>query len=97
MIVKSLFSKRKDLEKTILHGIDGIVRAREMLLVLGQPGSGCSTLFKNLARFSKGYVQVKGDIKYNSVDVDIIKRLFCADMAYNAEGLFTRCSLGVQY
>lgn len=86
-IIQGLFSRRKDPEKTILHGIDGVVHAGEMLLVLGRPGSGCSTLLKNLAGFSEGYVRVEGDIKYNGVDVDIIKRRFRADVVYNAEGL----------
>ena len=66
-----------------------MVRAGEMLLVLGRPGSGCSTLLKNLAGFSEGYVRVEGNIKYNGVDLDIIKRRFRADVVYNAEGTFT--------
>lgn len=33
----------------ILRGCDGLVKAGEMLLVLGRPGSGCSTLLKTLA------------------------------------------------
>ncbi|KAI0842315.1 BcatrD protein [Hypoxylon sp. FL0890] len=33
----------------ILHKIDGIVSSGEMLLVLGNPGSGCTTLLKSLA------------------------------------------------
>jgi ABC-type multidrug transport system fused ATPase/permease subunit len=85
-LVQSLLSRKKDPEKTILHGIDGVVRAGEMLLVLGRPGSGCSTLLKNLAGFNEGYVRYEGEVKYNGVDVDIIKRRFRADVAYNAEG-----------
>lgn len=85
-MVRSLLSRRNDPEKTILHGVDGVVRAGEMLLVLGRPGSGCSTLLKNLAGFSEGYIRVEGEVKYNGVDVDIIKHRFRADVAYNAEG-----------
>jgi ABC-type multidrug transport system ATPase subunit len=33
----------------ILHGLEGLVNAGEMLLVLGPPGSGCSTLLKTIA------------------------------------------------
>jgi ABC-type multidrug transport system fused ATPase/permease subunit len=85
-IAQSLFSRKKDLEKTILYGIDGVVRAGEMLLVLGRPGSGCSTLLKTLAGFNEGYVGYEGGVKYNGVDVDIVKRRFRADVAYNADG-----------
>lgn len=87
-MIQGLFSRRKDPEKTILYGVDGVVRAGEMLLVLGRPGSGCSTLLKNLAGFSEGYVRVEGDIKYNGVDIDIVRHRFRADVVYNAEGLY---------
>ncbi|KAL1602372.1 Multidrug resistance protein [Paraconiothyrium brasiliense] len=33
----------------ILHSIDGVVGEREMLLVLGRPGSGCTTLLRTIA------------------------------------------------
>lgn len=39
---------------TTLYGIDGLVEKREMLLVLGRPGSGCSTLLKTLALETQG-------------------------------------------
>lgn len=86
-IITGLFSNRPDPEKTILHGVNGIVHAGEMLLVLGRPGSGCSTLLKILAGFHEGYVRYEGDIKYNGVDIETIKQRFRADVAYNAEGL----------
>jgi ATPase subunit of ABC transporter with duplicated ATPase domains len=42
--------------KTILDGSFGCVKPGEMLLVLGRPGSGCTTLLKMLANKRKGYV-----------------------------------------
>ncbi|KFZ19731.1 hypothetical protein V502_03490 [Pseudogymnoascus sp. VKM F-4520 (FW-2644)] len=83
--VKGLFSSRKSPQKTILYEMDGIIRSSEMLLVLGRPGSGCSTLLKNLAGFNEGYLRCDGDIKYNGVDVEIIKRQFRREVVYNAE------------
>lgn len=41
--------------KTILDGSSGTVKPGEMLLVLGRPGSGCTTLLKMLANKRKGY------------------------------------------
>jgi ATPase subunit of ABC transporter with duplicated ATPase domains len=41
--------------KTILDGSSGCVKPGEMLLVLGRPGSGCTTLLKLLANKRKGY------------------------------------------
>lgn len=39
----------------ILRSIDGIVDQGEMLLILGRPGSGCTTLLKTLAGESRGF------------------------------------------
>jgi len=40
--------RQKKQAKTILHDIDGIVQKGELLLVLGRPGSGCSTFLKTI-------------------------------------------------
>lgn len=40
----------------ILDSIDGVIQQGEMLLVLGRPGSGCTTLLKSLAGESRGFV-----------------------------------------
>ena len=41
--------KPPPVETTILHGISGVFRPRRITLVLGQPGSGKSTLFRALS------------------------------------------------
>lgn len=43
--------------RTILDSSRGCVKPGEMLLVLGRPGSGCSTLLRMLANKRKGYVR----------------------------------------
>jgi ABC-type multidrug transport system ATPase subunit len=48
-------SRQKPQLKTILDASFGCVRPGEMLLVLGKPGSGCTTLLKMLANKKKGY------------------------------------------
>lgn len=57
-LLLSFFDKligRKTAERVeILRGLDGLVRSGEMLLVLGRPGSGCSTFLKVLAGEKKG-------------------------------------------
>jgi ATP-binding cassette subfamily G (WHITE) protein 2 (SNQ2) len=42
--------------KTIVHASFGSVQPGEMLLVLGRPGSGCTSLLKVLANRRKGFV-----------------------------------------
>lgn len=48
----------------ILHDFEGVVGEGEMLLVLGPPGSGCSTLLKTLAGETAG-LQVASDSYIN--------------------------------
>ena len=51
-------SRQKPELKTILDNSFGSVRPGEMLLVLGRPGSGCTTLLKMLANKRKGCVKI---------------------------------------
>jgi ATP-binding cassette subfamily G (WHITE) protein 2 (PDR) len=48
----------------ILKGIEAVVEPGEMLLVLGRPGSGCSTLLKTLAGQTHGF-NVDSGSKFN--------------------------------
>ncbi|KAF2721956.1 hypothetical protein K431DRAFT_312141 [Polychaeton citri CBS 116435] len=53
--------------KTIIDSSSGSVQPGEMLLVLGRPGSGCTTLLKMLANRRKGYDEVTGDVHFGSM------------------------------
>lgn len=48
----------------ILQGVDGLVEAGEMMVVLGPPGSGCSTFLKTITGETHGFF-VDGDSKLN--------------------------------
>lgn len=39
-----------------------------MLLVLGRPGAGCTTLLKVLANRRRGYAEVTGDVRWGTLD-----------------------------
>ena len=80
----------KEPKKTILHGVSGLVKEGEMLLVLGRPGAGCSTLLKTLGGHTYGYEGWHGKIGYNGVDVATMAEKFRGDVVYNPEG---KCSL----
>jgi len=54
--------------KTILEDSHGCVKPGEMLLVLGRPGAGCTTLLKMLANRRLGYAEVTGDVHWGSLD-----------------------------
>ncbi|CZT03553.1 probable ATP-binding cassette multidrug transport protein [Rhynchosporium agropyri] len=54
--------------KTIIEGSSGCVKPGEMLLVLGRPGAGCTSLLKMLANKRLGYAEVEGDIHWGDMD-----------------------------
>src|SRR5271154_34083 len=83
--IQRLMLKAKPPERVILHNIEGLVREGEMLLVLGRPGSGCSTLLKSLCGLTDEYLGWQGEVKYNGVDVDIVKTRFRGDVVYTSE------------
>lgn len=60
-------SRHKAPLKTILDNSHGCVKPGEMLLVLGRPGSGCTTLLNMLANKRRGYASVTGDVHYGSM------------------------------
>lgn len=54
-------------ERYILKDFQGVLQAGEMMLVVGRPGSGCSTFLKALAGLTGAYAGVQGDVKYGTL------------------------------
>ncbi|EKG22387.1 ABC transporter-like protein [Macrophomina phaseolina MS6] len=73
-------------ERQILHGIHGLVREGEMLLLLGRPGAGCTTLLKTLCGHTEGFTRCYGDITYHGVPIETMKSRFRGKVVYNADG-----------
>ena len=53
--ILSAFTRTKGSRISILEDFHGEIRDGEMLLVLGRPGSGCSTFLKTIAGQTKGF------------------------------------------
>ncbi|KAL1851111.1 Multidrug resistance protein [Paecilomyces lecythidis] len=70
----------------ILRNVDGLVRAGEMLVVLGPPGSGCSTFLKTISGETHGYYVDKGaHVNYQGIGWDQMHREFRGEAIYTAE------------
>ncbi|KAF2847107.1 opaque-specific ABC transporter CDR3 [Plenodomus tracheiphilus IPT5] len=80
--------RQKPSLKTVLESSSGCVRPGEMLLVLGRPGSGCTTLLKMLANKRKGYAQVDGDVHFGSLDATQAQQYRGSIVINNEEELF---------
>ncbi|KII83910.1 hypothetical protein PLICRDRAFT_179945 [Plicaturopsis crispa FD-325 SS-3] len=83
---KVLELRRPTPAKPILHQFEGAVKSGEMLLVLGRPGSGCSTFLKTLANHREAYTRIDGEVVYgDGIDSKELQRRFRGDVGYSAE------------
>jgi ATP-binding cassette subfamily G (WHITE) protein 2 (SNQ2) len=86
--IKNLLSGnafRKPPVRTLLNDFTGCVKPSEMLLVLGRPGSGCSTFLKVIGNQRSGFVSVDGDVRYGGTPAKEMAKNFRGEVLYNPE------------
>ncbi len=71
--------------RNLIDDFTGVVRPGEMMLVLGRPGSGCTTFLKAIANNRGGYVAVDGDVRYGGIDAAEMDRRYRGEVVYNPE------------
>ncbi|PGH02399.1 hypothetical protein GX51_04707 [Blastomyces parvus] len=79
-------ARRRGKRIDILRDFDGVVEQGELLLVLGPPGSGCSTFLKTLAGETSGFsVSDESYMNYRGIDRKHVLGSLRGDVLYNAE------------
>ena len=64
-LLGKLFGRQQKSRVNILQDFEGLVKSGEMLMVLGKPGSGCTTFLKALAGQTHGFfIDAKSEINY---------------------------------
>ncbi|KAI1408556.1 ABC-2 type transporter-domain-containing protein [Hypoxylon sp. FL1857] len=82
----SLFRQDSSEEVLIIDDFEGLILPGEMLLVLGRPGSGCSTFLRALSGETRGFhVHDTASIKYNGIRYEQFHRLYRGERVYVAE------------
>lgn len=71
--------------RTLINDFTGVVRDGEMMLVLGRPGSGCSTFLKAIANNRESYASVTGDVSYGGIPASKQRDHFRGEVTYNME------------
>ncbi|CAI4064249.1 hypothetical protein N7582_002644 [Saccharomyces uvarum] len=70
----------------ILKPMEGCLNPGELLVVLGRPGSGCTTLLKSISSNTHGFDLGKDtEISYSGYSGDDIKKHYRGEVVYNAE------------
>ncbi|KAF2071314.1 hypothetical protein CYY_007364 [Polysphondylium violaceum] len=64
----------------ILHDVNCFCKDGEMLLVLGRPGAGCSTLLRVISNQRASYVSIDGTVNYGGIPSD--------DWRYRGEAIY---------
>ncbi|GMM59215.1 hypothetical protein DAKH74_058320 [Maudiozyma humilis] len=71
---------------TILHEMEGCVNSGELLVVLGRPGSGCTSLLKSISNNTDGFKVTKDtDISYSGFTPKQIHDHYRGEVIYNGE------------
>ena len=82
---RETFSFKKT-PRHILHNFDGIMKSGELLIVLGRPGSGCSTLLKSMTGQLHGlHLDDGSEISYNGIPQKQMIKEFKGEVIYNQE------------
>ena len=75
----------KGTEVDILKDFKGVVKPGEMVLVLGNPGSGCTTFLKVISNQRFGYTKINGEVQYGPFDAETFAKRYRGEAVYNQE------------
>jgi ATP-binding cassette, subfamily G (WHITE), member 2, SNQ2 len=71
--------------RDLIRDFTGVVRDGSMMLVLGRPGSGCSTFLKVAANQRDAFAGVTGDVSYGGVPAEEVAKNYRGEVNYNPE------------
>ncbi|KAF6809416.1 ABC transporter [Colletotrichum musicola] len=86
---------KKGVEATLLDNFKGVCKPGEMVLVLGKPGSGCTTFLKTIANQREGYTGVTGEVLYGPFTAEEFRR-YRGEAVYNQEDDIHHSTLTVE-
>ncbi|CAH0026214.1 unnamed protein product [Clonostachys rhizophaga] len=91
------YKKSAKPERTLLSSWNGVINPGEMLLVIGRPGSGCTTFLKTLAGLRREFHDTRGSLTYgksiNSSAADSVRVTFCGRIPSPYNGLNFLCCM----
>ncbi|KAI8366704.1 ABC-2 type transporter-domain-containing protein [Radiomyces spectabilis] len=79
------WGKHEGHDFTILKGNNGFCKDGEMLLILGRPGAGCTTLLRVIANMRSSYTDIEGEISYGGIEAREFGKHFRGEVCYNEE------------
>jgi hypothetical protein len=77
--------KKSTPTRKLIDGFSGVVQPGEMCLVLGRPGSGCTTFLRTISGYDEGFDKVEGDVKFGNFGMKEMKRFYRGEVAFNGK------------
>lgn len=68
-----------------IQGVTGFAAQGAMVLVLGRPGSGCSTMLKAIGGETQTYIKVEGDVSYDGIPRETMIKKYKDQLIYVPE------------
>ncbi|OBA28436.1 pleiotropic drug resistance protein PDR [Hanseniaspora valbyensis NRRL Y-1626] len=85
-LYRKLRKERPGDKFTILKPMDGLLKPGTLNVVLGKPGSGCSTLLKTLSAFTFGFELTKDSVlSFDGISSKDIRNHYRGEVVYQAE------------
>ncbi|KAJ5112926.1 hypothetical protein N7456_001460 [Penicillium angulare] len=78
-------TKRPQDGRPLIRDFSGVVQSGEMMLVLGRPGSGCSTFLRTIAGHHSSFLGVTGSIDYSGLSHEEIQTQYRNSVTYVPE------------
>ncbi|KAI0477784.1 ABC-2 type transporter [Xylariaceae sp. FL0804] len=94
-LMNMLGKGNKGVEATLLDNFKGVINPGEMVLVLGRPGSGCTTFLKSIANQRWGYTGVSGEVLYGPFTAEEFGQ-YRGEAVYNQEDDIHHATLTVE-
>ena len=84
-LMRLLPLKKKMKELSILQDFNGVIKPGEMVLILGKPGSGCTTFLKVIANQRFGYTTIDGKVQYGPFTSTEFEKQYRGEAVYCQE------------
>ncbi len=76
------YRKSPQHSRLLLKDFSGTIAAGEMLLVIGKPGSGCTTFLKSLSNMRGEYKATSGEVSYGGRSAKHMAKKEAAEIAF---------------
>lgn len=80
-----MFQKDTRKQRMIIQNFVGVLEPGEMVLCLGKPGAGCSSLLKAVAGEIENFTKVEGSFSYDGLDQAEMMEKYKGYVVYNPE------------